>query len=112
MGRQIHRATLSKEPCLGLTELTRNPIIKGCQNRRAKAETKAKTSIFKHKMKNYELIPLKEVILKVSLSKSSIYRKMAEGSFPKARHLGGGGKAVRWIATEIDQWITDLPKIN
>jgi len=51
------------------------------------------------------IIKLGEVIDATGLSRSSIYRKMNEKSFPPAVPLGG--KAVGWLENEIQQWILD-----
>ncbi|PWY47926.1 MULTISPECIES: helix-turn-helix transcriptional regulator [Achromobacter] len=37
------------------------------------------------------------------LSRSSIYHAIAEGHFPKP--VAVGTKAVRWISSEIDEWM-------
>ncbi len=50
------------------------------------------------------LIRLKEVQNRVGLGRSTIYRWMAEGSFPKPVRLGG--HAVAWVLEDIDQWIS------
>ena len=49
------------------------------------------------------LIRLPEVIARVGLKRSSIYQRMAEGRFPKARSLGP--RCVVWVEAEIDAWI-------
>ena len=51
------------------------------------------------------LIKLKEVIQKTSLGHSSIYKFIAEGSFPKQVSLGA--KSVAWLESEIDEWIEE-----
>ena len=48
---------------------------------------------------NCKLLALKQVTNRVSLSKSSIYRKMESGTFPKPVSLGG--KTVRWLVVDI-----------
>ncbi|MDA8159127.1 MAG: AlpA family transcriptional regulator [Desulfobacteraceae bacterium] len=40
---------------------------------------------------------------RTGLSRSSIYARMAEGTFPLAVPLGG--RAVAWIEDEIDEWV-------
>lgn len=52
------------------------------------------------------LIRLKEVQHRVGLGRSTIYRWMAEGKFPKPVRLGG--YAVAWAEDEIDSWITRI----
>lgn len=49
------------------------------------------------------LIRLKEVQNRVGLGRSTIYRWMAEGNFPKPVRLGG--HAVAWVLADIDQWV-------
>ena len=39
------------------------------------------------------------------LSRSKIYLRMSEGSFPKQVNLGS--RAVGWISSEIDHWIEE-----
>lgn len=51
------------------------------------------------------LIRLKEVQHRVGLGRSTIYRWMAEGKFPKPVQLGG--YAVAWAQEDIDAWITN-----
>ena len=51
------------------------------------------------------LIRLKEVQYRVGLGRSTIYRWMAAGKFPKPVQLGG--YAVAWAEADIDAWICD-----
>ena len=41
------------------------------------------------------------------LSRSTIYAQMAVGSFPRPRQVGG--KAVRWVESEVRQWMNSRP---
>lgn len=50
------------------------------------------------------LIRLKEVQHRVSVSRSTIYRWMSEGRFPKPVSLGS--RSVAWSADEVDHWIS------
>jgi len=50
------------------------------------------------------LIRLPEVQHRVGLGRSTIYRWMAEGKFPKPVQLGG--YAVAWPEDSIEEWIT------
>ena len=52
------------------------------------------------------LIRLKEVQHRVGLGRSTIYKRMSEGRFPKARSLGP--KCVVWVEKEIDEWVTGI----
>ena len=73
-------------------------------------------------------IRLPEVLSRTGFGRTSIYRKMEDGSFPRSVKLGGPPKdpnafdsrAIAWIEDEVDQWIestieerglgsTDLP---
>lgn len=49
------------------------------------------------------LIRLKEVQHRVGLGRSTIYRWMAEGKFPKPVQLGG--YVVAWRQEEIEIWL-------
>jgi prophage regulatory protein len=49
------------------------------------------------------LIRLKEVQHRIGLGRSTIYRWMAEGRFPKSVQLGG--YAVAWPEEAIETWI-------
>jgi len=51
------------------------------------------------------LIRLPEVKHRVGLGRSTIYRWMAEGKFPKPVQLGG--YSVAWAEDEVEAWIAD-----
>ena len=61
----------------------------------------------------HRFIRLPEVLSRTGLGRTSVYRKMAEGTFPKSLKLGGPPKdpeafdsrAVAWIEDEIDKWL-------
>ena len=58
-------------------------------------------------------IRLPEVLSRTGYGRTSIYRKMEDGDFPKSVKLGGSPKdpsvfdsrAVAWIEDEVEQWI-------
>ena len=73
-------------------------------------------------------IRLPEVLTRTGYGRTTIYRKMEDGDFPKSVKLGGpledtnsfDCRAIAWIEEEVDQWIdsrieerdigsTDLP---
>lgn len=56
------------------------------------------------------LIRLKEVLQLVPLSRSTIYARMAAGTFPKAHDLGGG--VVAWYEADILDWIDARPEVR
>ena len=68
----------------------------------------------KHSPKK-RFIRLPEVLSRTGYGRTSIYRKMEDGSFPKSGKLGGPPKdpsifdsrAVAWIEDEVDQWGED-----
>ena len=58
-------------------------------------------------------IRLPEVLSRTGYGRTTIYRKMEEGTFPRSVKLGGppidpnvfDSRAVAWIEDEVDQWI-------
>ena len=58
-------------------------------------------------------IRLPEVLSRTGYGRTSVYRKMEDGDFPKSVKLGGPPKdhnafdcrAVAWIEDEVEQWI-------
>lgn len=52
------------------------------------------------------LMRLPSVETHTGLSKSEIYRRIKEGTFPKPLKLGA--RAVAWPAAEIDAWVKCL----
>ena len=46
---------------------------------------------------------LPKVINNTGLSRSAIYQRIAEGTFPKQINLGG--RAVGWLEEDIQNWI-------
>ena len=61
----------------------------------------------------HRFIRLPEVMSRTGYGRTSIYRKMEDGSFPNSLKLGGPPKdpnefdsrAIAWIEEEVDQWI-------
>ena len=51
------------------------------------------------------LIRLPEVMSRVGLGRSTIYRWMSEGKFPKPVQLGG--HAVAWVEEEVETWVAE-----
>ena len=45
----------------------------------------------------------RDVQTRTGLSRSTIYRRVTEGTFPKPVNLGG--RTVGWIAAEIQDWL-------
>ena len=46
----------------------------------------------------------KQVENRTGLSRSTIYARIASGTFPSPINLGGG-RAVGWLESEIDTWL-------
>ena len=63
----------------------------------------------------HRFIRLPEVLSRTGFGRTSIYRKMEDGSFPKSVKLGGppidpeafDSRAIAWVEEEIDQWVED-----
>lgn len=51
------------------------------------------------------LIKLKEVMNTTGLARSTIYKYISEGTFPKPVSLGE--RAVAWVEGEVSDWILD-----
>jgi prophage regulatory protein len=53
---------------------------------------------------------LPELMQTVSLSRSAIYEKVADGQFPKPVRLSG--RAVGWLSNEVEDWCTAQVKAS
>ncbi|MCC6954292.1 MAG: AlpA family transcriptional regulator [Deltaproteobacteria bacterium] len=51
------------------------------------------------------ILRLPAVRVATGLSRSTIYARVAEGSFPKPISLGS--RAVGWIEAEVQHWLTE-----
>ncbi len=54
------------------------------------------------------LLTRPQVEARCGLSRSSVYRLMREGLFPEPIRVGR--RAVRWPASEIDEWLATRPR--
>ena len=54
------------------------------------------------------LLRLGEVRIRTALARSTIYRKMRNGSFPEPLKIGD--RAVRWPESEIEAWLAARPR--
>ncbi len=54
------------------------------------------------------LLRLDEVAARTGLGRTTIYRKMREGSFPEPLKIGA--RAVRWPESEIEEWLATRPR--
>ena len=58
-------------------------------------------------MKN-RILKQPEVLHRCGISRSSMYRWIAEGLFPRQRSmkgLGQKGRAVGWLESEVNDWV-------
>ena len=51
-----------------------------------------------------KLIKLKQVMDCTGLARSTVYKFMADGQFPKPVKLGS--KMVAWVESEVQEWIS------
>lgn len=54
---------------------------------------------------SYRILRRSDVEAMTGLSRASIYKRMANGSFPQAVPLDG--RIVGWLESEIQQWIQE-----
>ena len=55
-----------------------------------------------------KLIRLDEVLDMCGISRSELYRQIADGRFP--RPVKVGLRAVRWRLSEVEAWMSGLPR--
>lgn len=55
--------------------------------------------------KRSRLIRLPEVLDRVGISRSSIYSRISDGTFPAPIKVGA--RSVAWLESAIDEWISD-----
>jgi prophage regulatory protein len=56
------------------------------------------------------LIRIGEVEKQTGLGRSSVYRRMRDGTFPLALEVGGG--QVRWRQSEVSGWLKGLGQVK
>ncbi len=59
---------------------------------------------------NDRLLTRHEVEARTALSRTSIYRKLREGTFPEPLKIGE--RALRWPASEIESWLASRPRAS
>ena len=52
-----------------------------------------------------KILRLKEVKTRTGLGRSTIYLRIAQGSFPRSIALGE--RAVGWLESDLDEWINE-----
>ena len=57
-------------------------------------------------------IKIGEIAKILNVSRTTIYRWMEEGSFPKPVHFGDAKKnsTIRWIQEEVEEWLKQRPR--
>ena len=63
-----------------------------------------------HSKETVEILRRPQVEARTGLSRSTIYQRMQDGTFPKPISLGT--KSVGWLASEIDAWIAERIQIS
>jgi len=53
----------------------------------------------------HNILRLPSVMAIIGLSRSSIYLRIADGTFPKAVSLGA--RAVGWLESDIQEWLQE-----
>ena len=59
---------------------------------------------------NERVLKFPELHTKTGLARSTVFKLEKQGKFPKRRKLGN--KAVRWLESEVDQWIQALEVVE
>ncbi|WP_419862451.1 helix-turn-helix transcriptional regulator [Candidatus Poriferisodalis sp.] len=64
-------------------------------------------------MDDLTIFRLPAVIELTSLSRSTIWRRVKEGSFPQPLRLGGTDSSARgWRKGDIEKWLTELEPVR
>lgn len=50
-----------------------------------------------------DLLTMKDVLARTKFNRATIYRKIAAGTFPAGRSVGGNSR--RWTRREFRQWV-------
>lgn len=53
------------------------------------------------------LLRLPEVCKRIGVTRGTVYRWMSLGLFPRSRAVGPNTRA--WVASEIEEWLAQLP---
>ncbi|MXX53845.1 MAG: AlpA family transcriptional regulator [Dehalococcoidia bacterium] len=56
------------------------------------------------------LMTVRQVQKVTGLSRTTIYRLMDLEEFPRPVKISASGRAVRWIESEIEEWIASRPR--
>lgn len=58
----------------------------------------------------HSILRLPAVMANIGLSRSSIYLRVAEGTFPKPVSLGA--RAVGWLRSDIEEWLRQRVELS
>ena len=56
------------------------------------------------------ILRLAEVLESTGLSRATLYNRISEGEFP--RQVSLGGRAVGWLKSEVDSWISERIRLR
>lgn len=58
----------------------------------------------------YTILRLPAVLSTVGLSRSSVYLRITQGTFPKSVSLGA--RAVGWLESDIEAWVSQRVELS
>jgi prophage regulatory protein len=61
--------------------------------------------MFKEEKEAVFFLRRKQVQAITGLSRSSLYLRIANGTFPRQIPLGTGSRAIGWLSSEVDHWV-------
>lgn len=73
------------------------------------ANTSDRASGSMHSTTAPSLLRLKVVLQRIGVSRTTLYRWIHTGHFPRPRSLTPSGSTVAWLAGEVEAWITSKP---
>ena len=56
------------------------------------------------------LIPRRAVLARIGIGRTTLYRWIGESAFP--RPVAVGPRAVRWLESEVTDWIAARPRVR
>lgn len=86
----------------------RSPGVETGKIIEAFAESLSKMDAERHEARPYEYLPLREVCRRTTLSKTQLYRMVADGKFPRPVPISEGRKA--WVDKEVHTWMDEKRK--
>ena len=54
----------------------------------------------------HSLLTISDVLSVTKMSKASVYRRVADGSFPQPVRVGP--RSIRFVEAEVEDWLTEL----